>query len=94
MIMYKRNGAEQVHLSAVEIYCERIRDLLACSEGRNNLAVTNDKDRGIVVAGAHQELLHSPAHLLQMMQVLGLLALHILILKQLPFAQLGRLIRI
>ena len=47
---------EQVLVSVVEIYCERIRDLLASggvpSTGADNLAVQQDRERGVFVAGA------------------------------------------
>ena len=47
----------QVHLCVVEIYCERIRDLLACSPGAGSgsgdtLVVQQDRERGIIIAGA------------------------------------------
>ena len=47
----------QVHLQVVEIYCERIRDLLArgagaCSCPGDSLAVQQDRERGTFIAGA------------------------------------------
>ena len=49
-----RVSAEQVHLSVVEIYCERIKDLLSNGPlgGSASLAVQQDKELGIVIAGA------------------------------------------
>ena len=43
---------EQVHLSVVEIYCESIKDLLSDGPGSTNLAVQQDKELGIIIAGA------------------------------------------
>ena len=48
--------AAQVLLSVVEIYCERIQDLLAPgsvpSSAGDNLAVQQDRERGVFIAGA------------------------------------------
>lgn len=41
----------QVSLTVVEIYCERIRDLLGPGAGRENLQVKSDKLRGVYVEG-------------------------------------------
>lgn len=43
---------EQVNLSVVEIYCESIKDLLTNGPGSTNLAVQQDKELGIIIAGA------------------------------------------
>lgn len=48
-----KGAASTLHLHAVEIYCERIRDLLHPSQ-RDNLNVTTDRDGCIVVADATQ----------------------------------------
>ena len=59
--------ALQVQLSVVEIYCERIRDLLtegACSG--DSLTVQQDRERGILIAGATEarKLSHTPPEIL------------------------------
>ncbi len=36
----------------VEIYCESIKDLLSDSPGSTSLAVQQDKELGIIIAGA------------------------------------------
>ena len=41
-----------MHLSVVEIYCESIKDLLSDGPGSTGLAVQQDKELGIVIAGA------------------------------------------
>lgn len=38
-----------LHMSVIEIYCERIRDLL---QGRDNLAIGTDRERGVYVVDA------------------------------------------
>ena len=54
MLATLRRGlfAEQVHLSVVEIYCESIKDLLSDGPGSTSLAVQQDKELGIIIAGA------------------------------------------
>ena len=48
-----RSVVLQVQLSTVEIYCERIRDLLAVDACQgDSLTVQQDKERGIFIAGA------------------------------------------
>lgn len=44
----------QVRISVVEIYCERIRDLLDPSGTADNLQVKQDPERGICVEGGRQ----------------------------------------
>lgn len=55
----------QVSLSVVEIYCERIRDLLApAGHNADNLAVLKNKVRGVFVAGATEIPVHSEEELI------------------------------
>ena len=44
--------AEQVEISVVEIYCEVIKDLLSTSPGSAGLTVQQDREHGLVIAGA------------------------------------------
>lgn len=52
----------QVNLSVVEIYCERIRDLLSDEAGSDNLVVQQDRQRGVYIAGAIQVTLCNALH--------------------------------
>ncbi len=63
MLATLRRGlcAEQVHLSVVEIYCESIKDLLSDGSGSISLAVQQDKEAGIVSAGAFKVCFRSDA---------------------------------
>ena len=51
----------QVNLSVVEIYCERIRDLLSSDSGSDNLVIQQDRQHGVYIAGATQvtSLMHA-----------------------------------
>jgi kinesin family protein 5 len=55
-----------VRMSCVEIYMERVRDLL--NLGSNNLPIRQDSSRGVFVSGAREEYVASPD------EMLGLLA--------------------
>eukprot|EP00884_Botryococcus_braunii_P002568 jgi/Botrbrau1/12311/Bobra.0205s0009.1 len=58
----------KVSLSVVEIYCERIRDLLAPpGQNADNLAVLKNKVRGVFVAGATEIPVHSEEELIMHM---------------------------
>jgi hypothetical protein len=52
----------QVNLSVVEIYCERIRDLLSDEAGSDKLVVQQDRQRGVYIAGATQVTLCIALH--------------------------------
>ena len=56
----------QVTVSVIEIYCERIRDLL--DPGNDNLQVQQERLRGITVAHATEVPVGSEAELVQVMQ--------------------------
>lgn len=59
----------QITLSVVEIYCERIRDLLAPpGSNADNLAVLKNKARGVFVAGATEIPVHNEDELVMHMQ--------------------------
>lgn len=59
----------QVSLSVVEIYCERIRDLLApAGQNADNLAVLRNKVRGVFVAGATEIPVHNEEELIHHMK--------------------------
>lgn len=49
----------QVRLTVVEIYCEKVRDLLD-PLGRDNLAIKQGRDSGMYVEGAPRALLQRP----------------------------------
>ena len=55
----------QVTVSVIEIYCERIRDLL--QPGNDNLQVQQERLRGITVAQATEVPVSSEAELVQIM---------------------------
>ena len=55
----------QVTVSVIEIYCERIRDLL--QPGSDNLQVQQERLRGITVAQATEVPVSSEAELVQIM---------------------------
>lgn len=56
-------------LSVVEIYCERIRDLLApAGQSADNLAVLRNKVRGVFVAGATEIPVHNEEELIRHME--------------------------
>lgn len=55
----------QVTISVIEIYCERIRDLL--QPGNDNLQVQQERLRGITVANATEVPVNSEAGLVQVM---------------------------
>jgi hypothetical protein len=44
--------AAQLGISVVEIYCESIKDLLCSDPGSTSLSVQQDKEHGIIIAGA------------------------------------------
>lgn len=44
--------AAQLDVSVVEIYCESIKDLLCSDPGSTSLSVQQDKEHGIIIAGA------------------------------------------
>eukprot|EP00891_Asterochloris_glomerata_P002689 jgi/Astpho2/2689/gw1.00050.167.1_t len=56
----------QVTMSSLEIYCEKIRDLLDCSN--SNLQVKQDPCRGITVAGATEVPISSQAEAMRVLQ--------------------------
>lgn len=56
----------QVTVSVIEIYCERIRDLL--EPGNDNLQVQQERLRGITVAHTTEVLVGSEAELVKVMQ--------------------------
>jgi kinesin family member 5 len=51
-----------VKVSCVEIYMERVRDLLFLSS--NNLPIRQDPARGVFVSGAREEYVASPDEML------------------------------
>ncbi|BDA49789.1 Kinesin heavy chain [Coccomyxa sp. Obi] len=57
-----------VNLSVVEIYCERIRDLLSSDAGSDNLVVQQDRQRGVYIAGATQVPVQTESELVALMQ--------------------------
>ncbi|GAB4818979.1 hypothetical protein N2152v2_006025 [Parachlorella kessleri] len=57
----------RVTLSVIEIYCERIKDLLAPS--RDNLQVVQDKDRGVIVSEATELPVGSEAECVKLMEL-------------------------
>ena len=60
----------QLTASVVEIYCERIRDLLSAEPGAGDgLAVQQDRVRGIVIAGANEVPVRREAELMRLMQL-------------------------
>ena len=58
--------AVKVTLSVIEIYCERIRDLL--DPGNDNLQVQQERVRGITVAHTTEVPVSSEAELAKVMQ--------------------------
>lgn len=56
-------------VSYVEIYLEKIRDLLDESRTKTNLTVREDKLKGIYIAGVTEEYVTSVDELLQVMHV-------------------------
>jgi Kinesin motor domain len=67
-ILSQSVNAVQVYLSVVEIYCERIRDLLAPpGQNADNLAVLRNKLRGVFVAGATEIPVQSEDELILLM---------------------------
>ena len=56
----------QVTVSVIEIYCERIRDLL--EPGNDNLQVQQERLRGITVAHTTEVPVSSEAELVKIMQ--------------------------
>ncbi|EIE18687.1 P-loop containing nucleoside triphosphate hydrolase protein [Coccomyxa subellipsoidea C-169] len=58
----------QVNLSVVEIYCERIRDLLSSEAGSDNLVVQQDRQRGVCIAGATLVPVQTERELVELMQ--------------------------
>ena len=71
LLMFRMLVYLQLTLSVLEIYCERIRDLLTdlpeASEER--LTVQQDRVRGIVVPGASELPVRSEAELMSLMQL-------------------------
>ena len=60
----------QLTASVVEIYCERIRDLLSAEPGAGEgLAVQQDRVRGIVIPGACEVPARSEGELMRVMQL-------------------------
>ena len=60
----------QLTASVVEIYCERIRDLLSAEPGAGEgLAVQQDRVRGIVIPGACEVPARSEGELMRLMQL-------------------------
>lgn len=57
----------QVTLSVVEIYCERIRDLLSDDAAAESLTLQQDRARGMIIAGATEVIasltLPAPLHI-------------------------------
>ena len=56
-------------VSYVEIYLEKIRDLLDPHRVKNNLAIREDKVKGIYVAGVTEEYVTSVEELLHIMHL-------------------------
>lgn len=56
-------------VSYVEIYLEKIRDLLDEHRTKNNLAIREDKLKGVYIAGVTEEYVTSVEELLQIMHV-------------------------
>jgi kinesin family protein 5 len=56
-------------VSYVEIYLEKIRDLLDENRLKNNLTVREDKLKGIYIAGVTEEYVTSVQELLQIMHL-------------------------
>ncbi|MCJ1242769.1 hypothetical protein MMC14_010778, partial [Varicellaria rhodocarpa] len=56
----------QVTVSVIEIYCERIRDLL--NPGNDNMQVQQERLRGITVAQSTEVPVSSEAELVKVMQ--------------------------
>ena len=60
----------QLTASVVEIYCERIRDLISAEPGAGEgLAVQQDRVRGIVIPGACEVPVRSEGELMRLMQL-------------------------
>lgn len=57
-----------IKVSFVEIYLEKIRDLLDSTHTKNNLAVREDKIKGIYIAGCNEEFVASVEELLEIMK--------------------------
>ena len=51
-VLFLSSCAEQVDISVVEIYCEIIKDLLSTSPGGASLTVQQDREHGLIIAGA------------------------------------------
>lgn len=56
-------------VSYVEIYLEKIRDLLDENRLKNNLAIREDKLKGVYIAGVTEEYVTSVEELLQIMHL-------------------------
>lgn len=54
-------------VSYVEIYLEKIRDLLDVNRVKNNLTIREDKVKGVYIAGVTEEYVCSVEELLQIM---------------------------
>jgi hypothetical protein len=57
------NGQHDVKISVVEIYCERIRDLLSPAGTGDNLKVCQDAAQGVYIEGATQQPVTSGSQL-------------------------------
>jgi centromeric protein E len=57
-----------LRISAMEIYNERVRDLLKDNTGHQNLMLLDDPERGTVVDGLSEEGVSSAAHLLSIIE--------------------------
>jgi kinesin family protein 5 len=57
-----------IKVSFVEIYLEKIRDLLDGTHTKNNLAIREDKVKGIYIAGCNEEFVASVEELLEIMK--------------------------
>ena len=64
-----------IKVSYVEIYLEKIRDLLDPHRVKTNLTIREDKIKGIYIAGVTEEYVTSSDELLQVMSVGRLLGL-------------------
>lgn len=56
-------------VSYVEIYLEKIRDLLDVNRVKNNLTIREDKIKGVYIAGVTEEYVCSVEELLQIMHL-------------------------
>lgn len=59
-------GNATLRMSVVELYCERIRDLL---QGRDNLAIATDRERGVYIVDASEVEVRDDEEALKTVQV-------------------------